>query len=183
MSYFLLAPLYSNARSGFIFMFVLGIQSRHGIHLLSQFKSTNLPVAVLTLSLLLCCLVTTWIPDTKPLCWVLEALAAYWLIVGMAAIPLEKRLWVLDNRLTRFLGRISYSFYLWHFPILFILGGYLFSNIPIEILAQWPNFVGNAAFLLSTLFTVPLAWLSYHMVEQPGMSLARKFTSAKQGVN
>lgn len=178
LAYFLLTPLYSHARSGFIFMFILGIQANHGTRLLSRIKATYWPVTLFISSLLGCCLVTKWIPETEATCWVLEGLAAYWVIAALAATSPEKRLWILDHRLTRFLGRVSYSFYLWHFPILFILGGYLFQHIPADHLMQWPNLGGILAFLISTLLALPLAWLSYRLVEQPAMKLARRLGAA-----
>jgi peptidoglycan/LPS O-acetylase OafA/YrhL len=174
LTYFLAAPLYSYARSGFIFMFILGIQTSFGIRLLSRLKAPHWPVTIFILSLGACCLITKWIPETNAVCWVMEALAAYWVIAALAATSPEKRLYIVDNRLTRFMGRVSYSFYLWHFPILFILGGYFFSNIPAEHLVQWPNLAGSAAFLISTILAIPLAWVSYQLIERPGMKLARR---------
>lgn len=178
LTYFLMTPLYSHARSGFIFMFILGIEAKHGIRLLSGLKATHWPVTIFICSLLGCCLITKWIPETEATCWVLEALAAYWVIAALTATMPEKRLGILDHRLTRFLGRVSYSFYLWHFPILFILGGYLFHYIPADQMVRWPNLIGTAAFLISTLLALPVAWLSYRLVEHPAMSLARRLGSS-----
>ena len=178
LTYFLAAPLYSYARSGFIFMFILGIQTSYGIRLLSRLKPTHWPMIIFIMSFGACSLITKWIPETYAICWVLEALAAYWVIAALANTAPEKRLWILDSRVARFMGQISYSFYLWHFPILFILGGCFFSHIPAQQLSQWPNLAGSAAFIISTLLAIPIAWLSYRLIERPGMKLARTLSAS-----
>jgi len=60
-----------------------------------------------------------------------------------------------------FIGRISYSFYLWHWLV--------FSFVGAEVLrfASAPNRGLYIAFLLSTLITIPIAWLSYRLLEMP----------------
>lgn len=173
LAYFLYTPLYVYARSGFVFMFILGIKVPYGARLIVNLESPHWPTILFVLSFVGCCLVTKWIPETQATCWIIEAIAAYWSIAALAAICPRKKLWVLDNRFIRLIGRISYSFYLWHFPILFILGGYCLTHIEADRLAQWPNLIGSMAFVISTLLTLPLAWMSHRFVELPGIRLAR----------
>jgi Predicted acyltransferases len=180
LAYFLLAPMYVNARSGFVFMFIMGINVSHGIQLISTLRAPHWPATLFTISLLGCSLVTKLIPETQALCWTLEAIFAYWAIAALVATHPENRIWVTDNRLVRFMGRISYSFYLWHFPILFVLGGYLFAYADEALLSQWPNLAGSIAFVLSTMLTTPVAWLSYRYIERPGINLARSIRPPKK---
>lgn len=61
--------------------------------------------------------------------------------------------WLL--RMPLFLGRVSYGIYLWHLPVLFVLGRY--GLAPLQAL---PVAIGA---------TVGLAALSWHLVEQPAL--------------
>lgn len=65
-------------------------------------------------------------------------------------------LWVLTNRPMNYLGDISYSLYLWHFPSIILLGA-AFS------LAPWA-LIGAASAM-----TLALSVASYHLIEQPVM--------------
>ena len=58
----------------------------------------------------------------------------------------------------RFLGKISYSLYLWHWPFLILGGLYLVG--PLGMLSA-----GQAATL--ALLAIPVAWLSWKFVEEP----------------
>ena len=84
---------------------------------------------------------------------------------------------ILDSRVARFFGRISFSFYLlhpltlivmWNMPHL--LGSVIRAGIP-------PVAVGLALFALSTAAITPLAWAMYRWVEQPGVAAGRLLAS------
>ncbi|MHB2020168.1 MAG: acyltransferase family protein, partial [Candidatus Xenobia bacterium] len=64
------------------------------------------------------------------------------------------------------LGRLSYSFYLWHFPLIALVTRFLTpprSRLENTIIA----------FLLSLGF----AWISYRVIEMPFLRLKRRFES------
>jgi peptidoglycan/LPS O-acetylase OafA/YrhL len=81
-----------------------------------------------------------------------------------------------DHPIVRFYGRISYSFYLLHPLTLIVLW-----RMPDEIgsIVQWGVPTALVAFGLTAITTVaitPLAWLTYHYVERPGVTLGRAAT-------
>lgn len=113
IAYFLLTPLYSYWRSGFVFMFIVGLfvpeidawMQRHFT------RSWHRPVVAL-LAFLACNVSSAIWDDSSPRVWVLYAFTACVLVAALAGIPREQHVAVLDWRVTRWLGRISYSFYL-----------------------------------------------------------------------
>jgi peptidoglycan/LPS O-acetylase OafA/YrhL len=66
---------------------------------------------------------------------------------------------VLGSKPLTFLGRISFSLYLFHLPVIF-LGMKLFSFLPVE-----------AALILSIGIAYLVAWLSYMLIEDPSRKL------------
>ncbi|TFV92688.1 acyltransferase [Blastococcus sp. CT_GayMR20] len=62
--------------------------------------------------------------------------------------------WALGSGVMRYLGRISYSLYLWHWPVVVILRD-LFADSPA---LYYPAAIGGALFLAS---------VSYYVIEQP----------------
>jgi peptidoglycan/LPS O-acetylase OafA/YrhL len=81
----------------------------------------------------------------------------------------------LDHPVVRFYGRISYSFYLLHFPVLYALSLVALRLLPAETLLRWPNFAAIWLGATSVLAVTPLAWLTYVGVEKPGiLQMARR---------
>lgn len=80
-------------------------------------------------------------------------IASALLIIGGTGVS-RSLLWPLTNRVARYLGDISYSLYLWHFPVTILLLS-LYPNDSMEYYA-----VGIAAMLI-------LSILSFHFVENP----------------
>jgi peptidoglycan/LPS O-acetylase OafA/YrhL len=173
IGYFWLAPLYSFARSGFIFMFILGMLVKPATEWLQRYCMPRQGPKLALLAFLLCCLVNKLIPETASEAWVLEALLAYLLIASLGHGNQQGSLPVMDHRLPRFIGTISYSFYLWHFPVLFISGTWLFSVVPGDLVLSWPNLFQNVLFVVSAACAIPVAWLSYRYVETPFLRWVR----------
>ena len=76
----------------------------------------------------------------------------------------------LRSRFLLFTGRISYSIYLLHFPI--IVGAYKRSGH-----LGWVHLPITLALIFG------LAWLLYRWVERPGMQLSRRWTRSRAKVN
>ncbi|MFF2370074.1 acyltransferase family protein [Agromyces sp. NPDC058110] len=64
------------------------------------------------------------------------------------------RVWPLTNRVSRYLGDISYSLYLWHFPVIVLLAALLPSG-------------SSRTLLIAVVLMAVLSVASYHLVEQP----------------
>lgn len=76
----------------------------------------------------------------------------------------ESTVWPLSNRVSSYIGDISYSLYLWHLPVIVFLGAYFAHH--------------ERRFLLSVLaITALLSVASYHFVENP----IRRSTWMEQG--
>ena len=65
----------------------------------------------------------------------------------------QKYLWPLTNRVSGYIGNISYSLYLWHFPVI-ILGTAIVG------IGLWQRWLFVAVFVLAAVYT-------YHLVEDP----------------
>lgn len=79
---------------------------------------------------------------------------------------------LLTSRVSRFLGRISYSLYLWNVPILMILLG----AIGRERAHLHPLDVGAVLGLATVLLTIPVATLAERWTERPFNQLGRALT-------
>jgi peptidoglycan/LPS O-acetylase OafA/YrhL len=79
----------------------------------------------------------------------------------------------LDFGFMRFYGRISYSFYLLH-PLTLIVTWNMSDQLKWLLDAGVPGvMVAFGLFVLSAAAITPLAWLSWRLVEQPGIALGR----------
>jgi peptidoglycan/LPS O-acetylase OafA/YrhL len=83
----------------------------------------------------------------------LPVLATVVVLVAGTGVSQQRLLFPLTNRVSGYLGDISYSLYLWHFPVI-ILGKAVFGDGPLVLAA-----------LLGT--AVLLAVYSFHLVEDP----------------
>jgi peptidoglycan/LPS O-acetylase OafA/YrhL len=74
---------------------------------------------------------------------------------------------ILGNQLFKTMGRISYSFYLWHGLVLQIIAGYIMQFAPISkgIIAP------VIATCVSLIILYPISMLSYAMLEKPFLSV------------
>ena len=79
---------------------------------------------------------------------------------------------LLEAAPSRFLGRISYSFYLWNVPVFAIM----LALVGIQLASAHPLQVGLAVGMAATLVTFPLAHLSERWLEQPCIALGRALT-------
>ncbi len=86
---------------------------------------------------------------------------------------------IFDNRLSRYLGRISYSVYLLHWPIAILIARGLMA------LRHPPGWAASELILVVgvTALTLPVAHLSHRFVEVPAMDLGKRIagTFPKRG--
>lgn len=70
---------------------------------------------------------------------------------------------VLGNKMISMIGRISYSFYLWHGLASFIIGNMIIHRFVFLNDIRAPLLT----FILSTLILIPISLVSYNMLEKP----------------
>ena len=89
------------------------------------------------------------------------------LFVSHAAFGTGRIRTALNTAAARSLGRISYSLYILHFPIMTV-----FMTWEIDHLKPYPHVAGEVLlFVLTLAVTLPAAYLSYRYVERPGVRL------------
>jgi peptidoglycan/LPS O-acetylase OafA/YrhL len=108
-----------------------------------------------------------WLPSTEWLARNLSIAGA----LGMLCAALYNRdlRGFLHTRVLRFVGTISYSLYLLHATVLYILLHLLYGTLPKSLI-----------FLLYLAASLGVAALSYSMVERPAMELGRRLTRSRQ---
>ncbi|MDT5196200.1 MAG: hypothetical protein QOH20_2954 [Mycobacterium sp.] len=79
----------------------------------------------------------------------------------------------LDIRPIRYVGEVSLSAYLWHFPMLLLLGrlGWMAGD-------TLPGMLRNIVLLLTC--TILAATVTYYLVEKPGMNYAKRLRAKKK---
>ena len=78
---------------------------------------------------------------------------------------------LVDNSATRFLGKISYSVYLWHAPVVWFMSP-AYQRITALPLPASLRFLLCLAVTLC--IVVPVAWATYRFVELPGIALGKR---------
>ncbi|MDA5337632.1 acyltransferase [Stenotrophomonas maltophilia] len=112
-------------------------------------------------------LVQGWMPNILGNPYYFQALAYGLIFVGLALFPWK----LVVNRFTSFLGKVSYSVYLLHPTIVYLL-------IPVYRRVHEQQSDLTVAFIacagLTFVILLPLAWLSYRLIELPGIRLGRR---------
>ncbi|MFM0692221.1 acyltransferase [Paraburkholderia graminis] len=89
---------------------------------------------------------------------------------------------ILGTRWARFLGRISYSFYLLHFIVLYATGTALLHLLPAEVVLRWPLAVMAAGCVISIAVSMPIAMFAFDRVEKPFTLMGRRLSNMQSGV-
>jgi peptidoglycan/LPS O-acetylase OafA/YrhL len=103
---------------------------------------------------------------------VVAALMILVVVVPLARGRKSKLATFLDVRPIRYVGEISLSAYLWHFPMLLLLGrlGWMAGD-------TLPGMLQNIVLLLAV--TILAATVTYYLIEKPAMNYARKLRAKK----
>ncbi|MCW8347919.1 acyltransferase [Vibrio sp. ZSDZ65] len=93
---------------------------------------------------------------------------------------------LLDNKVTQYLGDISYSLYLWHSVVIILVVEVLNETHP-EFVEWWYQQTSIAYLILSCIIfaaiILPISALSYHCIERPAMRMLRNKRSMSFMVN
>jgi peptidoglycan/LPS O-acetylase OafA/YrhL len=86
-------------------------------------------------------------------------------ILELVDRPFKPFAWALENRVMRWLGRVSYGLYLWHPPVMYFW------------IVQGPRYgvTGTASLLAQAFSILVVAAASYYFVERPFLRLKRNF--------
>jgi peptidoglycan/LPS O-acetylase OafA/YrhL len=106
------------------------------------------------------------------------ALAASFLIASVYHLRGERLFAFLDGRLVRFYGRISYSFYLMHFIVLYAVAGLIFRTLRPGFLVDHSIEMSICLAILSISMATPISYLCYRFVEKTFIGLGKKLTGA-----
>jgi peptidoglycan/LPS O-acetylase OafA/YrhL len=101
---------------------------------------------------------------------IVAALMILVVVVPLAHGRKSKLATFLDIRPIRYVGEISLSAYLWHFPMLLLLG-----QLGLMAGDTLPGMLRNIVLLLAV--TILAATVTYYLVEKPGMNYAKRFRS------
>lgn len=94
------------------------------------------------------------------------------IVVPLAQHRKSRLATALDFRPIRFVGEISLSAYLWHFPVLLLLGrlGWMAGD-------TLPGMLANIVLLLTV--TILFASITYYLIEKPVMNYAKRLRAPK----
>lgn len=151
-------------------MFILGMYVDDLVKILINIPIKKYTKQIFYISFLLCGLVNYVIPGDHKIVWFLMAITATTNITCLVALHKQgTRIWLLETAFFKYIGKVSFSFYLWHFPVLIILATVLFNRVPDSIIEGNPNITGLIIFILSTLATLPISHWSYNNIEKKFM--------------
>ena len=165
------------SRTGYMYMLLLGMHADAAAALATRYLGPRALKLCLALSFLGCCIVTRWPRATDAGTAFVESLFAYAIVALLVSSQGRIKLRAFDHPVTRFLGRISYSFYLWHFPVVYVLATLGFATIDAGLWLAWPNSMAGALLIVSVLVAIPIAWASHRMVERPMIAAAKSLTA------
>ncbi|WP_133500603.1 acyltransferase family protein [Cognatilysobacter terrigena] len=118
-------------------------------------------------------LLNGWLPDIYGDLYYWQAVGFTFVLLGLAYCPAR----IFVNRITRYLGRISYSLYLNHPTIVLLLApiyASLFRQVPNATLAFL------ACIVVTFMVTIVAAELTFRLVEQPGINLGKRVNRSIQ---
>lgn len=157
------------------FMFTAGMlaaewHSRHRLHIQSRSALACLIVAIVVA--LSARAVFGYYSRTAIL---LEGFGATAVILLLAAGPRTLAHSALEWRPIRFLGRVSYSLYLYHVTAMWVIKPVMRWSMTDTGIAAAPYTAAAISTVLTIVATLPLAWASYVLIERPFIAAATSF--------
>jgi peptidoglycan/LPS O-acetylase OafA/YrhL len=102
-----------------------------------------------------------------------EAVAS-WFLIGVLCYNLNTKIFnFLDTGILKFFGKISYSLYLIHFSVLYVLARFMFQNLVLPF-DQYYLLTHSLLFIVSLAIATGISVLVYQFVEKPSADLSRK---------
>jgi peptidoglycan/LPS O-acetylase OafA/YrhL len=154
-------------------VFALGILAFHcGMVLLTyRYRLTLGCILLAAGAVVMWALIRARLPDLDPLFW--QGVSFSLILMGLLLAPFR----LLVNRITRFLGTLSYSLYLVHPTLIYLLIP-VYRRVYEQPMALSLKFICCSALTLSLL--IPLSYLTYRWIERPGIELGRRLLAAKR---
>ena len=114
--------------------------------------------------------------------WVVavEAVAAFGIVAVIVRSEGRPVLASLESPVLRWNGRLSYSFYLWHYIILVIAVRALYARFSPEVMQQYELLFFFPTLLITVAIAIGVAQLSYRFVEVPFIRLGRAVLESGQ---
>lgn len=96
-------------------------------------------------------------------------------LIAITIFILTTTIFKVQGKLGSFLGKISYSMYLFHPVIFYPLYTYVWRSLP----ADWQSHP-NLFFVMSALMTIAFSYCTYRWLEEPSIALGKKLTRQRQ---
>jgi peptidoglycan/LPS O-acetylase OafA/YrhL len=161
------APYYAGSIFRHLPVFALGLVAFHAGKLLMGFRyrwATGLAFLVAGVAVMWALITGRLYMDSV---WA-QGVSFSLILIGLLLAPLR----VIVNRITGFLGKISYSLYLVHPTLVYLLIP-VYRTIYEQPIGLSYKFIGCSTLTLSLL--IPLSFLTYRWLERPGIELGKRF--------
>jgi peptidoglycan/LPS O-acetylase OafA/YrhL len=104
--------------------------------------------------------------------WLIQALFGFLFVSHIYYEPNTKLAKVLSRPLSQFMGRISFSLYLWNVPVLYLI--FPIYRQYVSPVSNYPVEAGSVMATVVILVTIPIAVVSMRLIEHPFIALGRK---------
>lgn len=99
-----------------------------------------------------------------------------WLFIGLIIYREDLAIFnFLDNKILQYFGKISYSLYLIHFSVLYLLSKFMFEHLNLDF-SNIYFLTHLSLFIISLGITIPISELMYRYLEQPTVILSKRFS-------
>jgi peptidoglycan/LPS O-acetylase OafA/YrhL len=163
----------------YLFMFYLGLMlPAWGTLIFARLNASTTTASIqLALGLLLLLSARSFVGD--PVEAYLEGFGATIVMASILYGPELSIYRILDSSIARFYGKISYSYYLYHFTVLYLIAVTLCKIIPSQIIQTHAVLFTVSLVLLSVSVTTPIAYCSYLWCERRFIGFAKRLTESR----